>query len=120
MRTFLTICGLALLATVTPRVEAHAFLDHSKPKVGSAVKTSPKEVKLWFTEKLEPKFSNVQVFDKNDKQVDKKDKHVDTKDPTLLIVSLPKHLAPGEYKVVWHVVSVDAHRTQGHFKFTVK
>jgi methionine-rich copper-binding protein CopC len=28
-------------------------------------------------------------------------------------------LAPGIYKVVWRVVSVDSHVTDGDFKFTV-
>jgi len=35
----------------------------------------------------------------------------------------PKFLPPlpaGTYRVKWHVVSVDTHRTQGDFKFTVK
>jgi methionine-rich copper-binding protein CopC len=28
-------------------------------------------------------------------------------------------LAPGNYTVTWHVTSVDAHKTQGSFSFTV-
>jgi methionine-rich copper-binding protein CopC len=31
-----------------------------------------------------------------------------------------KPLAPGTYKVTWHAVSVDTHRTQGSYEFTVK
>jgi copper resistance protein C len=30
-----------------------------------------------------------------------------------------KPLAPGVYQVQWHVISVDTHRTQGNFSFTV-
>jgi len=35
---------------------AHAFLDHSLPAVGSILHESPHEIRLWFTERLEPAF----------------------------------------------------------------
>ena len=50
--------------------------------------------------------------------VDKADPHVDAADPTLLHVSV-KLLTAGTYKVHWHVLSVDTHRTEGNFSFTV-
>ena len=98
---------------------AHAFLDHAEPKVGSTVDASPTELKIWFTQELEPAFSKIEVSDAQGKQVDKADVHLDDKDKTLLIVSLPP-LSAGKYSVAWHVVSVDTHKTQGHFEFTVK
>ena len=36
---------------------AHAFLDHASPLVGSTVQTAPSEVRMWFTQQLEPNFS---------------------------------------------------------------
>ena len=119
MRTAVFIAGMLLLAAVVPRAEAHAFLDHSEPKVGGTVTNSPAAVKIWFTENLEPSFSSIEVRDAKGKEVDKKDCHLGTKDKSLLEVSLPT-LAPGSYEVIWHAVSTDTHRTQGHFKFTVK
>ena len=98
---------------------AHAFLDHADPKVGSALTNAPAQIKLWFTQPLEPVFSSFEVCDAKGKQVDKKDVHPDDKDKMLLIVSVPP-LPDGTYTVTWHVVSVDTHRTQGHFKFTIK
>jgi methionine-rich copper-binding protein CopC len=98
---------------------AHAFLDHAEPKVGSTATDSPAEIKLWFTQNIEPAFSSIEVQDAQGKEVDKKDSHADAKDKSLLAVSLPA-LPPGTYKVIWHVVSVDTHKTQGHFEFTVK
>jgi methionine-rich copper-binding protein CopC len=35
-----------------------------------------------------------------------------------LSVQLPK-LVPGTYTVSWHVTSVDTHKTEGNFQFTV-
>ena len=97
---------------------AHAFLDHATPAVGSAVRASPAQVKLWFTQKLEPAFSSVRVLDRSGKQVDKGDPQVDRADATLLFVSLPQ-LVPGTYRVAWRVLSVDSHVTEGDFTFNV-
>jgi hypothetical protein len=97
---------------------AHAFLDHATPAVGSAVHGAPAQVKLWFTQQLEPAFSSVRVLDRSGKQVDKGDPQVDRADAMLLQVSLPQ-LAPGTYRVAWRVLSVDTHVTEGDFTFDV-
>ncbi len=99
---------------------AHAFIDHTDPVVGGAVKQAPADVRLWYTQGLEPAFSRVQVFDAAGQEVDKKDVHLDAKNNHLLIVSLPAGLGAGTYKVVWRVVSVDTHTTEGSFKFQVE
>jgi methionine-rich copper-binding protein CopC len=108
----------AVLALGGAAAFAHAFLDHAEPAVGRTLERAPSEVRLWFTQKLEPAFSHVQVFDEHDKQVDRSDSHVDAKDPVELVVSLPP-LAPGVYKVVWRAVSVDTHVTNGEHTFKV-
>jgi methionine-rich copper-binding protein CopC len=97
---------------------AHAHLDHAEPAVSSQVHDSPAQVKIWFTEKLEPALSKIQVFDASGKQVDKRDVQASKTDTALLSVSLPA-LQPGKYKVVWRVVSVDTHVTTGNFTFEV-
>ena len=112
------LATLMSLAAMT-HVWAHAFIDHTDPVVGGAIKSSPTEVRLWYTQGLEPAFSRVQVFDVSGKEVDKKDVHLDAKNNHLLVVSLPA-LGAGEYKVVWRVVSVDTHPTEGSFTFRVE
>ena len=97
---------------------AHAFLDHATPAVGSVVHGAPAQVKLWFTQELEPAFSSVRVMDRSGRQVDKGDPQVDRAESTLLQVSLPQ-LAPGTYRVAWRVLSVDTHVTEGDFTFDV-
>jgi copper resistance protein C len=114
-----TIVSLFLIVlTGAARVEAHAFLKNAEPGVGSTVQTSPNEVRIRFTENIEPAFSSIQVFDTSGKEVDKRDVHVDRSDRPLLHVSLPL-LRAGIYKVVWRVVSVDTHVTKGSFTFRV-
>jgi len=108
---------LILLAGQTG-LEAHAFLQRAEPAVGSTVQTSPEEVRIQFTENIEPAVSSIQVFDGSGKEVDKRDLHLDRSDHALLHVSLPQ-LSAGTYKVVWRVVSVDAHVTNGNFTFHI-
>ena len=110
---------LFMMLASAARLEAHAFIQQAEPGVGSTVQASPSEVKIRFTEKIEPAFSKIQVFDAFGKEVDKGDVHLDRSDPALLMVSLPK-LGKGTYKVVWHVVSIDTHVTEGSFGFHVR
>jgi hypothetical protein len=115
----LALLVLACVPGFVPSAGAHAFLDHALPAVGSAVHAPPSQVKLWFTQRLEPAFSRLSVADQGGKQVDKGDARVDAGDGTLLWVSLPP-LAPGTYRVTWRVLSVDTHVTEGDFTFEVE
>lgn len=106
-------------ACVAAGVQAHAFLDHAEPRVGSVVKVAPAELKLWFTEEIEPAFSSMKVLDAAGKRVDKGDAHVDAAQPTVLRISL-QPLPAGAYVVEWRIVSVDTHVTTGSFAFRVR
>ena len=112
------LCCCLLLVLPSARLSAHAFLEHSDPPVGGKVHSAPAAVRIWFTEAIEPAFSSVQVLDATGKQVDKKDMHSDRSNRSVLQVSLPR-LGPGTYKVVWRLVSVDTHRTNGDFTFQI-
>ena len=115
------VVAAVLAGTVTlaaPTVQAHAFLDHASPSVGSTVPTAPETVTMWFTQQLEPAFTTATVTDASGNTVDTGPALVDPKDPTELRVALKK-LSPGTYTVAWHALSVDTHTTTGHFTFTV-
>ena len=105
---FLTILGCSTTA------QAHAFLDHASPTVGSTVATSPGQVTLYFTQQLEPKFSGAEVRNASGARVDH-GKSVSGNVMRLSVGSLP----PGSYSVTWHVLSVDTHTTQGSFSFHI-
>jgi copper resistance protein C len=107
-----------VLVAASVRLEAHAFLKDANPGVGSTIQTSLSEVRIRFTENIEPAVSSIQVFDASGKEVDKHDLHLDRSDHALLHISLPR-LRAGTYKVVWRVVSVDTHVTNGNFTFRV-
>ena len=114
-----TIFVFVLGLLVGARLEAHAFLKNAEPGVGSTAQASPSEVRIRFTENVEPAVSSIQVFDASGKEVDKRNVHLDRSDHAMLEVSLPQ-LTAGTYKVVWRVVSVDTHVTNGSFTFRVR
>lgn len=115
MRNIIAIVAFLFASTIG--AFAHAMLDHTAPRVGSTIAPAPKEVALWFTQKLEPAFSSIRVQNEQGASVTA-GKAAVTGDRTQLRVPL-KTLSPGTYKVMWQVLSVDTHRTQGDFTFRV-
>ena len=103
---------------IGPTAFAHAFLDRAYPPVGSEVSGSPPSLSLTYTEPVEPLFSTVQVTDATGATMEA-GKPTPQDDGRILVVKL-KPLPPGVYAVTWHDTSVDTHKTDGHFTFTVK
>ena len=64
------VLALSLLLAAASVVAAHALLERADPRVGSSVPASPAQVRLWFSERIEPAFSSVQVLDAAGKRVD--------------------------------------------------
>ena len=111
-------CAAAFsLATMTA-AQAHAHLDHASPAVDSKVTTAPKQVEIWFTEALEPKFSRIVVRDANGAAMQIGAATLAPGSTTALRVAV-KPLPPGRYRVLWRVLSVDTHRSFGEFDFRV-
>ena len=115
MRKLLTAVSLLFIALAPVAAQAHAFLDHASPLVGSTVPAAPHEVVLTFTQNLEPAFSTAQVTDSSGARVDQGKAAVSGNTMTVGL----KSLGPGSYKVHWHALSVDTHTTEGAFTFTV-
>jgi copper resistance protein C len=111
---------VVLLACLHPSAgKAHAFPDHSEPRVGHAVEGTPPQVRVWFDGSIEPVFSTIRVENAERQRVDRGDAHVNPIDATLLEVSLPP-LPAGSYEVFWSVVARDGHRTEGSFPFEIR
>jgi len=98
---------------------AHAFPDHSDPRVGHTIEASPTRVRIWFDGEIEPVFSTIRVENADRQQVDSRDGGVSAQDRRLLEVRVPS-LPPGKYRVFWSVVARDGHRTEGDYPFRVK
>ncbi|HEY3888750.1 MAG TPA: copper resistance CopC family protein [Caulobacteraceae bacterium] len=110
--------GFALALVLGRTAAAHAFLDHAEPRVGSSLAAPPAQIRLWFTQGLEPTLCVVKVdgpagFGGAEPQAAGADPHE-------LVVVLRKPVPAGRYVVHWRVVSVDSHMTQGDFSFQVR
>ena len=116
-RLLIALAAPVAWAAVAP-ADAHARLDHASPAAGNAARRPPREVTLWFTEKVEPAFSSVTVTNAAGNRVDDGKIAVDPHNAQELQAAL-QPLAPGVYEVHWHTLSVDTHRTQGQFSFIV-
>lgn len=105
----------AAFAAITTAASAHAFLERTSPGAGDNVHAGPLKVQLYFSEALEPSFSGIKVTDATG--------HDMAAGPvaangTEMVLPL-RALAPGRYRVSWHAVSIDTHRSEGKYNFLV-
>jgi copper resistance protein C len=107
------IASTALIAS-SSLVFAHAQLESASPSVGSTVRAAPHQVSLSFTQKLERSFSSIEVGGPGGRV----DQGGATVSGARMSVGL-KALSPGTYHVHWRALSVDTHKTEGSFAFTV-
>jgi copper resistance protein C len=117
MRMLRFASALALLANAG-EASAHAFLLKSEPLVGATV-TAAKTLRLEFSEALEVGFCGVELAAASGAAIRIGPVHYSGSDRKVLLTDLPQ-LNPGVYRVTWHAVSLDTHRTEGDFTFTVK
>jgi copper resistance protein C len=119
-RFVLPAIAIAITMSAPTIVLAHAFLDNATPKVGSVVTAPPKAISIQFTQPVEAAFSHIHLFAADGKAVDTDPAATNPADGTQLTAPIIGTLAPGQYEVRWDVLSVDTHRTNGHFPFTYR
>ncbi len=115
MRAMRIVGITAALALFAGAADAHAFLEDADPRVGSTVQTAPSEVRLRFTQELEPAFSSATITDASGQRVDAGAPVVSGN-----VMRVPlRAVGVGSYRVTWRVLSVDTHTTEGAFTFGV-
>jgi copper resistance protein C len=118
-KTFLKAATALVFALSATAALAHAQLEKAIPAVGGTV-APPSEIRLKFSEGVEPRFSGVTLTSEGGAAVSLGRPSVDPADNSMLTTKIEKPLLPGVYTVTWRAVSVDTHRTQGSFTFTVR
>src|SRR3954451_25419952 len=108
-----------VLSLLDVSAEAHAFLSQAVPPVGGTVSAAPREVRLIFSEGIEPAFSRIELATTDGWPIGTGPAMVDPRDNTQLVLALPP-LAPGRYRVKWRVVSIDTHPTEGDYTFEIR
>jgi methionine-rich copper-binding protein CopC len=120
MRNFLAAFAISAVAFAAPLPAwAHAHLRQASPSVDGTVKASPSEITLHFSEDVEPHFSTIALATAGGKVLKLDHPATAPNDHKTLVSKVPESLPAGTYRVTWHAVSVDTHKTQGSFTFTV-
>ncbi len=122
MLKFLIVAALALPSAAL----AHAHLVSSVPAIDSAVPavqgrlpSEPPVLQLIFSEDVEPRFTKVTVKNEAGTNMVSGPVQTDPADGRLLLVPVPT-LAPGTYTVDWHAVSIDTHKSEGTYHFSIQ
>ena len=98
---------------------AHAFPKTEEPSAGVTIKAPPTMVSITFTESVDAHFSGIIVENAKGQRVDDGDTKRDPNNDRRLSVGLKQPVASGSYKVIWHALSTDGHRTEGSYSFSV-
>lgn len=109
---------LSLLFQVNS-VMAHAALVKSDPPRRATLSSPPKQIQLWFNEKIEGSYASVTVQDSKKNSITDDSPKTVADDPKSIVLNLP-HLESGRYTVHFRVMSVDGHVIQSSFDFSVK
>ncbi|SDU90598.1 copper homeostasis periplasmic binding protein CopC [Pseudomonas mucidolens] len=96
---------------------AHAHLESSMPAADSTV-SAPSDLRLTFSEGVEATFTKVSLS-KDGTELAVKGLETPDTDKKTLVVTPAAPLAAGTYKVEWHAVSVDTHKSAGSYSFKV-
>ena len=112
---FVMACHLALPMPVF----AHAIMVKSQPAADATITESPKQVDVWFNDKVGSEYKALAVINSAGQRVDNKDIEQETFDPSHLYTTIT-NLPPDTYIVRYRVVSLDTHIVTGKFKFTIK
>jgi methionine-rich copper-binding protein CopC len=118
-RPYIALAAALIFGTFSTAAFAHAQLRRAVPAVGSTVAGSPQEIRLQFSEAVEPRFSSVALTTQAGAPIPIGKAATDPSDGAVLVVKVGRALQPGTYEVTWRVVSADTHKTQGSFSFTV-
>ena len=120
--TTLSVGGVVLLLALWlthASVAAHALLVRSLPAANAALAAPPPTIELWFSEELEPQFSQAYLVDTAGTEIGRGSATVDPADPKHLTLPLPA-LGPGIYTVVYRTLSrADGHEWLGSFPLTI-
>lgn len=111
-----TVCLLFALAVP---VFAHASLLRSDPLPNATLDQAPAEIRLTFSEPLEPGYSRITLLNSLGERVSTSPASIDPADQHQLVL-VPGELPTGVYTAAWQALSAaDGHTTQGTLSFGV-
>ncbi len=116
---FKALCFLLAIAAPFELAFAHATPIQYVPSASSVLSQAPTEIRIHFSERIEPRVSSIIVLAPDGSRVDLKNSAVNAEDPRVCHVSV-KDAGAGTYTVSWQVISADdGHFTKGAYVFSV-
>lgn len=113
-------CVALALALVSPGTAlGHAALLKAEPTRRAMLSAPPRQVRLWFSEPLEPEYADVTLSRDGAGKVATGKPRLEANDRKQLVLDLPV-LAPGSYSVRFRVLSLDGHLVEGSHGFGIK
>jgi len=114
------VLALAAAATLAAPAAAwaHAALLSTVPVASRTLNRAPPEVRLTYSEPIEPRFAIVSVTDAAGRQLTSGQPHRAPGAPQTLVTPL-RRVPEGWYLVFWRVISADGHPVRGAFTFAV-
>lgn len=113
------LLAIALSAGLTGRAAAHAHLQAARPAMGASVASAPAELGLDFSEAVNPAFSGATVTAPGGGTVPLGKPRSGPQGARTLVLPVDGALAPGAYRVDWHALAIDGHKTTGTYGFTI-
>ena len=118
-KNFVFILSLAIGSVATSLAYAHAKVETAGPKADSELSQPPKEIRLHFSDTLEPAFTKIALLDAKNVSVKLPKAVVDKADGKTVSTQLPA-LRAGQYQVRWSTMTRDSHKIKGEYRFKVK
>lgn len=111
------VLGLALVVPVQ-QAQAHALPTAYSPAPNAVLQVPPTQIRITFSEQLDPVGSRIIVVNPANQQVDNRDSHI-LPDAVTMVVALPL-LQAGTYVVAWRTTSAqDGHVAGGSYIFHI-
>ncbi|HSB38245.1 MAG TPA: copper resistance protein CopC [Gaiellaceae bacterium] len=117
-RACLLALGAAAALALPASAWAHAALLRTDPVASRTVDAAPPEVRLTYSEPVEPRFAIVSVTDATGRQVTSGEPAGAPGSPQTLVTPLQR-VGEGWYLVFWRVISADGHPVRGAFTFAI-
>ncbi len=113
----LLAAGFLTLSMGGATVAFHTHLTKAEPAVDGTIKETPKQVRLWFSERPEIALSGATLM--TDKHAPVAVVKLAATDDTMSVAgTVPVALKPGKYMVMWKTGSGDGHIVRGMYYFT--
>jgi putative copper export protein/methionine-rich copper-binding protein CopC len=117
----LLVLALCLLAALPAAGAAHTRLESSAPAADEVLRTPPAELRLRFTQGVEPRLTSAILVSAAGDTVRA---GAAVPEPgtgnRALTLALPGELGPGQYMVEWRTAGADGHVIRGAFSFAVE